>query len=97
MNRYNAISTYEDATFVKELEDLNTGCFTFVLEFYDEEKNLKAVEPIVLHKFDNAVSSMVDKENLISLQLRYLNAEERENSKGIYGADNKKELYAVIK
>lgn len=51
---------------------MSIGCFVIV--FYDLDD---AMEPIVMHKFANNMSSMIAKENLYSLHMRYLNEEER--------------------
>jgi hypothetical protein len=37
-----------------------------------------SMEPIVMHKFAKNTSSMIAKENLYSIHMRYLDADERE-------------------
>ena len=37
----------------------------------------KSIEPLVMHRFVNNLSSMIAKENLFSLHMRYLSQEER--------------------
>lgn len=51
---------------------MSIGCFVIV--FIDKDDS---VEPVVMHKFAKNTSSMIAKENLYSLHMRYLTAEER--------------------
>ena len=64
-----------DAELVAQINSLAVGCFIVIYRTGDTTGN---VEPITLHNFGgDKVSSMISKENLFSLQMRYLNAEER--------------------
>lgn len=40
----------------------------------------KGVEALSMHKFEYALSTMISREAALSLQLRYLSKEERENA-----------------
>ena len=51
---------------------MSIGCFIIV--FVDKDDS---IEPVVMHKFAKNTSSMIAKENLYSLHMRYLTAEER--------------------
>jgi hypothetical protein len=51
---------------------MSIGCFVIV--FVDKDNS---IEPVVMHKFAKNTSSMIAKENLYSLHMRYLTAEER--------------------
>ncbi len=51
---------------------MQIGCFVIV--FIDKDE---AMEPVVMHKFAKNTSSMIAKENLYSLHMRYLSADER--------------------
>ena len=60
----------------KQIEDLSVGCFVFVLE-HDNG----SIEALTMHKFDEnlgTITTMISKEHAYSLQMRYLNSEERE-------------------
>ena len=54
--------------------NLSPGCFMIVYETQDEIDN---VEPITMYKFQKNISTMISKENLFSLHMRFLNKEER--------------------
>ena len=77
------------------MEAITVGCFVFVLELPDGN-----VEALTMHKFDDsmmAISSMISKEHALSLQMRYLTPEQREEGKGILEAEDKNELGKIIK
>ena len=77
------------------MEAITVGCFVFVLELTDGN-----VEALTMHKFDDtmmAISSMISKEHALSLQMRYLTPEQREEGKGILEAEDKNELGKIIK
>ena len=61
--------------------DLSPGCFTIIYETQDEIGN---VEPLTMYKFTKNISTMISKENLFSLHMRFLNKEERILCKDIY-------------
>ena len=97
MKRYNGWRTLckgDDALW-KQMEAITVGCFVFVLELPDGN-----VEALTMHKFDEsmmAISSMISKEHALSLQMRYLTPEQREEGKGILEAEDKNELGKIIK
>ena len=80
---------------MSQLEALSVGCFVFVLELPDGN-----VEALTMHKFDEsmyAISSMICKEHALSLHMRYLTPEQREQGKKILEAEDKNELAKIIK
>ena len=73
MRKYHDIETeIKDPHLKQALSKLSIGCFVIVYEDAD-----KSIEPLVMHKFVNNLSSMIAKENLFSLHMRYLSQEER--------------------
>jgi len=56
-----------------QLEPITPGCLVIVLQLPNGMK-----EAIAVHKFKDSLSTMVAKENLSSLHLRYLTKEERD-------------------
>ena len=74
LSRYNQFDEWcFDDNFKKEIEDLSTGCFVFVLELPGGD-----VEALSMHKFKNALSTMISKDHGLSLHMRYLTKDERE-------------------
>lgn len=59
---------------------MGVGCFTIVFKVDNERNN---VEPIVMHRFVRNMSSMISKEHLFSLQMRYLTPEEQDSCNSI--------------
>ena len=66
MKRYNGSQSLGDRGMHDELAKLTAGCFVFVYEMYEGDK-LVAVEPLTMHKFEFALSTMISKENCLSL------------------------------
>ena len=64
--RYNGSQSLDDDAVHKELETMTPGCFVFVYEMYSGNE-LVAAEPLTMHKFDYALSTMISKENCLSL------------------------------
>jgi len=58
----------------KNLHALSPGCLVIKVKLASG-----MTEAIAMHKFQDSLSTMVAKENLSSLHLRYLTKEEREN------------------
>jgi hypothetical protein len=52
------------------IDGLATGCFVFVLE---DDQGI--VEAISMHKFKDALSTMISKEAALSLHMRFLDKE----------------------
>ena len=65
---------FKDLELAKQMIDLSPGCFTIIYETQDEIGN---VEPLTMYKFTKNISTMISKENLFSLHMRFLNKEER--------------------
>lgn len=61
---------------LESIDALTPGCFVLVIEL--PEGNIEA---LAMHKFKEALSTMVGKENLFSLHVRYLDQDEREKAK----------------
>ena len=78
MQRYNPVTLehLKDEAFFKEVDDLTTGCFVFVLELADGH-----IEALPMHRFQSSLSTMVPKESALNLQLRYLDQHEIEDGK----------------
>lgn len=72
-HRMTSLDAVTDLKAREQIDGLTPGCFVFVVHLPNG-----LIEAIVLHKFKDAVSTMVSKENLYSLQMRYLTVEERE-------------------
>ena len=75
MKRYNGWRTLckDEPDLTKQLENITVGCFVFVLELPDGN-----VEALTMHKFDEsmmAISSMISKDQALSLHMRYLTPE----------------------
>ena len=97
MKRYNGWRTLAkgDEELTKQLDAITVGCFVFVLEL-----PCGNVEALTMHKFDEsmmAISSMISKEHALSLHMRYLTPEQREEGKSILEAEDKNELAKIIK
>ena len=56
---------------------------------YETQDEIDNVEPITMYKFQKNISTMISKENLFSLHMRFLNKEERIQCKDIYNTDSK--------
>jgi hypothetical protein len=83
MKRYNGWRTLskDEPELFKQMEALTVGSFAFVLEMPDGN-----VEALTMHKFDEsmmAISCMISKEQALSLHMRYLTPEQREQAKGM--------------
>ena len=96
MKRYNGSYGFGDDAMHEEVNQLSPGCFVFCYEMYEGDK-LVAVEPLTMHKFDYALSTMISKENCLSLQTRYLNPEERETGKQFMSPESKHALHKCIR
>lgn len=93
--RYNGSASSfmpENKETANEVAELAPGCFVLVLEGLEGG----SVEALTMHKFEHALSTMICRENIWSLQLRYLTKEERDESRGILDAENKQELKDCI-
>ena len=62
-HRYNSIADLPDDEVRTQVDELSPGCFVLYLS---------QGEAIVLHKCKGQLSTMIAKENLFSLQMRYL-------------------------
>ena len=78
----------QDKKAADEVAKLSPGCFILVLTNINGDN----VEALTMHKFENALSSMICRESIISLQMRYLSKKERESARSILEAEDKKEL-----
>lgn len=76
MYRYNGVEALDDEEVQSQIEDLSPGCFVLSWQLPNGQ-----IEALSMHKFNLALSTMIPKENLISLHLRHLNREERELSR----------------
>ena len=91
MHRYHNLGSVEDNVIADlpdeeldaKISNLSTGCFIIMFEVGDKEGNL---EPITMYKFHKNLSTMISKENLFSLHMRFLNSEERAKCADIYAA-----------
>jgi len=72
MRKYHDINTFECEKLRKDLDKVTIGCFLVVFK----DKN-GFVEPVVMHRFMTSLSSMIAKESLFSLHIRYLTTDER--------------------
>lgn len=79
-----------DQLIFDEIEALSCGCFVFVLEISEDGQKTNKIEPLVMHKFDYALSTMISKESAYNLQMRYLSQQEREVAQGILQDSNQK-------
>jgi hypothetical protein len=73
MHKYHDIHACEDAELRKNMEDMTVGCFIIVFQLDNGN-----VESVVMHRFVRNMSCMIAKENLFSLQMRYLTVAEQE-------------------
>jgi hypothetical protein len=71
-NRHNSFESVVDDRAREAIDELAPGCFVLVTELPNGQ-----IEALVLHKFKGAISTMVVKEPLYSLHMRYLTHEER--------------------
>jgi hypothetical protein len=72
MHKYHDLTDLVDLQLRQSVDSISIGCFVIV--FIDKDTS---IEPVVMHKFARNTSSMIAKENLYSLHMRYLTAEER--------------------
>lgn len=86
MSRYNGFEEvcYDDAL-KKDLEEMLPGCFVFVLELPTGD-----VEALSMHKFKNALSTMISKDHALSFHMRYLSKEERVAAEKFFTQQNNK-------
>ena len=76
--RYHTIENdIPDLSLAKQIDELSVGCFIVVYELPDGRN----VESITMHRFVRNISTMISKENLFNLHMRYLNFEERAHAK----------------
>jgi hypothetical protein len=61
---------FNDGVVFETIDGLATGCFVFVLE---DDQGI--VEAISMHKFKDALSTMISKEAALSLHMRFLDKE----------------------
>ena len=80
--RINQFEIVADQETRASMEGMTPGCFILALKLASGH-----VEAITMHKFKDALSTMVAKENLFSLHLRYLNREERVVAKENWAAE----------
>ena len=73
MNRYSGLDALSDDQVKEQIGELSPGCFVLALELASGN-----VEALALHKCNKAISTMITKENLFSLHVRFLTTEERE-------------------
>lgn len=78
MHRYHGLhaNSIPDDHAREEINQLSPGCFVLAYKLPDGN-----VEALAMHKFNDALSTMIPKENLYSLHVRFLNKEEREIGK----------------
>jgi hypothetical protein len=78
MHRYHGLHAISipDAETRKQILALSPGCFVLAYTLPDGN-----VEALAMHKFNDALSTMIPKENLYSLHVRFLDKEEREIGK----------------
>lgn len=72
MFKYHELTDLQDENLRNNVDKLSIGCFIIV--FIDKDDQ---IEPVVMHRFAKNISSMIAKENLYSLHMRYLTDEER--------------------
>lgn len=72
MFKYHDLTDLEDEALRNSVDKISIGCFIIVFEDKDH-----SIEPVVMHKFAKNTSSMIAKENLYSLHMRYLTEDER--------------------
>lgn len=75
MFRYNDFTIENlcnDKGLYDQINEFNLGCFVIVIEFENEN-----IEALTMHKFKNALSTMIGKESAQNLQFRHLSKEER--------------------
>ena len=74
-HRYNTVEELSDVELRDQIDKLAPGCFVLTVEMDNG-----MTEAVAIHKFKGALSTMITKENLISLHLRYLSKQERLDS-----------------
>jgi len=74
MRKYHDIrKDFKCKELTQSLDNLSIGCFIVVYE----NPVTGSREPVVMHRFISSLSSMIAKENLFSLHIRYLTDAER--------------------
>ena len=84
MFKYHELTDLEDPTLRSSVDKISIGCFIIV--FVDKDDS---IEPVVMHKFAKNTSSMIAKENLYSLHMRYLSEEERAKCATVFDQQQK--------
>ena len=78
MDRYHDINNdIPDKILAKAIDDMGVGCFIVVYELPVTNEGQHNVESITMHKFVRNISTMISKENLFNLHMRYLSTDER--------------------
>ena len=75
MNRYSAVDELQDHLVQDQIDLLSPGCFVLALELSNYN-----FEALAMHKCNKAISTMITKENLFSLHVRFLSSEERDQA-----------------
>lgn len=91
--RYNGTfsSLTEDPEAAKQIQALSPGCFIFV---YETGNGM--IEAISMHKFEYALSSMINRELAYNFQMRYLSKEERAESTAMLDAEDKSDISRCV-
>lgn len=63
----------------EEIDALSTGCFVLAIKLKGEN-----IEALTMHKFHKSVNMMISRENIVSLHIRYLSKEEREEVAALF-------------
>ena len=74
-HRQSRLEAVTDLEARNQIDSLTPGCFVFVVHLPNG-----LIDAVTLHKFKDSISTMVSKEEMYSLQMRYLTAEERESA-----------------
>ena len=92
-SRYNGRYTTlaEDKELSDEVGKITPGCFVFVLQLANG-----SIEALAMHKFEYALSTMLNRETAFSLQMRYLSKSEMEGATKMLEPDNKEDVRRVI-
>lgn len=87
--RYNGSvsTTMADPNLKEAIRKLTPGCFVFVYKLPNGK-----VEALAMHKFEYAISTMVNRECAFNLQMRFLTKEERSKATSILDAEGKDDL-----
>jgi hypothetical protein len=77
MDRYHDLERdLEDKELAAQIEELQVGCFIIIFRGLPAPYSHHA-EPLTMHRFVKNVSTMISKENLFSMHMRYLDTDER--------------------